>query len=72
MHASDRMPEIQRDPNTLWTLEINADCASILIGVTLFIGCHPQILGLAAGADLLMVLLLSLLVRRTCSLSLDV
>ena len=45
--------------------EINLNCASTLIGVTLFIGCRLQILGFASGADPLMALLLTLLAERT-------
>ena len=52
----DRLPLLP-----LGTAEINLSYAGTLIGVTLFIGCCLQIFGFAAGAALLVALLLSLL-----------
>ena len=52
----DRLPLMP-----LGTAEINLSYAGTLIGVTLFIGCCLQIFGFAAGAALLVALLLSLL-----------
>ena len=45
----------------LGTPEITMSYTGILIGVTLFIGCCLQIFGFAAGAALLVALVLSLL-----------
>ena len=52
----DRLPLLP-----LATAEIILSFTGILIGVTLFIGCCLQIFGFAAGAALLVALLLSLL-----------
>ena len=52
----DRMPLLP-----LATPEITLSFTGTLIGVTLFIGCCLQIFGFAAGAALLVALLLSLL-----------
>ena len=52
----DRLPLLP-----LATAEIILSFTGILIGITLFIGCCLQIFGFAAGAALLVALLLSLL-----------
>ena len=52
----DRLPLLP-----LATAEINLSFAGTLLGITLFIGCCLQIFGFAAGAALLVALLLSLL-----------
>ncbi len=52
----DRLPLLP-----LGTPEITISYSGILIGVTLFIGCCLQIFGFAAGAALLVALVLSLL-----------
>ena len=52
----DRLPLL-----ALATAEISLSFTGILIGITLFIGCCLQIFGFAAGAALLVALLLSLL-----------
>ena len=52
----DRLPLLP-----LATAEISLSFTGILIGITLFIGCCLQIFGFAAGAALLVALLLSLL-----------
>ena len=52
----DRLPLLP-----LATAEINLSLAGTLLGITLFIGCCLQIFGFAAGAALLVALLLSLL-----------
>merc|ERR1712216_992664 len=52
----DRIPLLP-----LGTAEITLSYSGTLIGITLFIGCCLQIFGFAAGAALLVALLLSLL-----------
>ena len=56
----DRLPLLP-----LATAEINLSFAGTLLGIPLFIGCCLQIFGFAAGAALLVALLLSLLTGGT-------